>query len=81
MLFILYFSLPSEAFREHLLSFLEKCNTFDILQSVFCKLYCMETARLKLFGDTLMPVDSRKCPVLVLLDLSLAFDTADHYIL
>ncbi len=41
----------------------------------------MESAPLKVLNDVLLTVDSGNAAVLVLLDLSAAFDTIDHAIL
>lgn len=41
----------------------------------------METALLKVSCDIITSADSGKCTALVLLDISLAFDTVDHDIL
>lgn len=41
----------------------------------------METALLRVSSDILMSNDAGKCCVLLMLDLTLAFDTIDHHIL
>jgi len=48
---------------------------------VFAKKHSTETALLKVSSDIMMSVDSKKYTVLVLLDLSSAFDTVDHNIM
>ena len=57
-------------------------NGFDeTLQSVYKKQHSCETALLRVQNDILMALDSGKCVILLLLDLSAAFDTVDHEIL
>uniref|UniRef100_A0A669E0K7 Reverse transcriptase domain-containing protein n=1 Tax=Oreochromis niloticus TaxID=8128 RepID=A0A669E0K7_ORENI len=66
---------------EQLNNFLEKNNVLDIFQSGFRKLHSTETALLKVSSDILMAADSGEYTVLVLWDLSSAFDTVDHSIM
>ena len=49
--------------------------------SGFRKLYSTEIALFKVSNDILMTADAGDCFVLVLLDLSTAFDAVDHHIL
>ena len=56
-------------------------NLFELQQSAYRKFHNTETALLKIFNDLLMAADEKKVTVLVLLDLSAAFDTIDHNIL
>ena len=47
-------------------------------QSGYKKFHCCETVLLKIVNDILLLLDSNSCCVLLLLDLSAAFDTVDH---
>ena len=51
-----------------------------LLQSAYRKEHSTETATLQISKNTNVRLDQGGCVVLVLLDLSVAFDTVDHYI-
>ena len=60
---------------------LSKNSLLELHQSAYKKLHNTETALLKIFNDLLISADNKKISILVLLDLSAAFDTLDHTIL
>ena len=64
-----------------LLQFLEENASLEVFQSGFRALHSTESALLKVTNDLFMTVDRGNCAILVLLDLSAAFDTVDHAIL
>jgi len=53
-------------------------NLHELLQSSYKKFHSCETALIRVQNDILQAVDEKKCVLLVLLDLSAAFDTVDH---
>jgi len=63
------------------LSFLKENNLFDPFQSAYLKHHSTETALLKVHNDIMMSLDEGKPIILLLLDLSAAFDTVDHSLL
>ncbi|XP_038153804.1 uncharacterized protein LOC119791657 [Cyprinodon tularosa] len=62
-------------------AFLDEHNSWEVFQSGFRVLHSTESALLKVFNDILLASDCGDNVVLVLLDLSAAFDTVDHDIL
>lgn len=62
-------------------SFLDEHNTLEIFQSGFKTLHSTESALLRVFNDILLVNDSGDHAILILLDLTAAFDTIDHSIL
>ena len=61
--------------------YLETNKLFPLLQSAYLKHHSTETALLRVLDGILMSIDHREDVVLVMLDLSAAFDTLDHEIL
>ena len=62
-------------------NYLEAHNLMPTMQSAYRKHHSMETTLLRVTNDILRAIDRRQDVVLVLLDLSAAFDTIDHTIL
>ena len=56
-------------------------SLYPVLQSAYRKRHSTETALLKVTNDILMNMDCQQVTLLVMLDLSAAFDTVDHEIL
>ena len=61
--------------------FLNRKKILEKHQSGFRKYHSTETALLKILNNIRWDLDNKKLTVLVLLDLSAAFDTVDHHIL
>uniref|UniRef100_A0A3Q3IT75 Reverse transcriptase domain-containing protein n=1 Tax=Monopterus albus TaxID=43700 RepID=A0A3Q3IT75_MONAL len=64
-----------------LLAFLDEHNILETFQSGFKTQHSTESALVKVLNDIFLATDSGNCVVLVLLDLTAAFDTVDHNIL
>ena len=61
-----------------LVEHLKTNNLYEIFQSAYRQLHSTETALLRVQNDLLQAVDNEGGAILVLLDLSAAFDTIDH---
>ena len=61
-----------------LVDHLKRNDLYEIFQSAYRQLHSTETALLRVQNDLLQAVDSHGGAILVLLDLSAAFDTIDH---
>ncbi len=56
-------------------------NLLEQLQSAYQQFHSTEITLIKVTNNILMAIDQQKVVLLVLLDLSVAFDTTDHTIL
>ena len=64
--------------QKQLFSHMSKCNLHQKMQSAYKAKHSTETALLRVVNDILCQVDKKCGTILVLLDLSAAFDTIDH---
>src|SRR5271156_3922747 len=62
-------------------NYLSSSALYEAYQSAYRPLHSTETALLRVQNDILTNMDNKEITVLVLLDLSSAFDTVDHAIL
>ena len=60
---------------------IESQNMQEPMQSAYRKHHSTETALVRVQNDVLEAIDHQQCVLLVLLDLSAAFDTVDHNVL
>ena len=82
--FILYVFLSKvleKAVAEQLCKYVHSHPNYEMYQSAYRACNSTETALLKVKNDLLMNIDKRSVTLLVLLDLSAAFDTVDIDIL
>ena len=73
--------LTGKVIANRLVSYLEQNHLDEPLQSAYKKFHSCETALVRVQNDMLCAIDKRCCVVLLLLDLSAAFNTVDHSIL
>ena len=66
---------------DQIMEYLGKTNVFPDNQSAFIRLYSIETALCNVVNSLVLCTDEGRCGVLVLLDLSAAFDTVVHELL
>ena len=69
------------AMLDQLFPFLEEVGVVPRYQSAYRKLHCTKTALCKIHDDLVSNTCHEKASILVLLDLSTAFDTVDHQLL
>ena len=62
-------------------TYLSENNLFSSSQSAYRQYHSTETALIRVANDLLLALDNRSEAILVLLDLTAAFDTIDHKIL
>ena len=67
-------SLACEQYVDHL----KKCNLAEMFQSAYREGHSVETALVRVHNDIMRAFDEKMSVILVLLDLSAAFDTVDH---
>ena len=62
-------------------AYVDSYQLTEPLQSAYKSFHSCETALVRVQNDILLAIDNRHCVMLLLLDLSTAFDTVDHEIL
>ena len=66
---------------KQLIDYLDASDLNVIYQSAYRKLHSTETALIRVYNDIAIALDQKRSVILLLLDLSAAFDTVDHSIL
>ena len=69
------------AAKKQLIAHMEILNVLPEGQSAYREFHSTETALCSIVSDLLEYMDNGKCAILILLDLSAAFDTVDHELL
>ena len=67
--------------HKQLIEFLIRSNMLPDEQSAYREIYSTETALVSIISDLILLMDEGKCAVVILLDLSAAFDTVVHELL
>ena len=73
--------LTEKVVASQLINHISSIGLDEILQSAYKQFHSTETALVKVFNDIVLDVDRNRTVILLLLDLSAAFDTVDHTIL
>lgn len=73
--------LTEKTVASQLINHISSNGVDEILQSPYKQFHSTETALVKVFNDIVLDVDRNRTVILLLLDLSAAFDTVDHTIL
>ena len=73
--------LTEKVVANRLESHLVQNGLHDPLQSAYKQYHSVETALTRVQNDILLALDKKQCVLLVLLDLSAAFDTVDHTVM
>ena len=73
--------LTERAIALQLIDYITINNLDEVFQSACKQLHSTETALLRVQNDILVALDNHQSVILLLLDLSAAFDTVDHTIL
>ena len=67
--------------ESQLIGYVSSNGLDEIFQSAYKQSHSTETALVKVFNDIVIDIDRNRTFILLLLDLSAAFDTVDHLIL
>ncbi len=73
--------LTEKVVASQFITFCKDNNLLERLQSAYKEGHSIETALVRVHNDILTAMDRRDCVLLILLDLSAAFDTLDHDLL
>ena len=73
--------LVERAVFDQVYAHLSEHDLYPLLQSAYRRGHSTETALLKIYNDILMAMNRQEVVLLVLLDLSAAFDTVEHSVL
>ena len=73
--------LVERAVYDQTTDYVTQSGLYPILQSVYRLVHSTETALLKIQNDILAAMDNQRVTLLILLDLSAAFDKIDHQVL
>lgn len=66
---------------KQLIDYLDANDLNVTYQSAYRKFHSTETALIHGYNDIAVPLDQKRSVILLLLDLSAAFDTVNHFIL
>ena len=73
--------LTEKVVAKQLIQHVSSNGLYKVFQSAYKNFHSTETALVKVYNDILVDIDKNRTIILLLLDLSAAFDTVDHEIL